>query len=113
MFLDDALTLNASEWSGDDAVVGFDVRHTFASFNDRVDRIAAGLQSLGLVAGDRLSILADNHPDYLATHFACARTGVILHVLNVRLTAGEMAFAVNDAASQILFVDDPYTTDPC
>ena len=112
MFLDDALTLNASEWSGNEAIVGADVRHTFASFNDRVDRIGAGLQSLGLVAGDRLSILADNHPDYLATHFACARTGVVLHVLNVRLTAGEMAYAVNDAASQILFVDDPYTTDP-
>ena len=123
VFLDDALIERAKrngdydeeydeERGGNDtAVIGREARFSFASFNERVNQLAGGLQSLGLNPGDRLSILANNHPDYLATHLACARIGVILHVLNVRLTPGEMAYAVNDASSSTIFVDEPFTSD--
>ncbi|MEM1156218.1 MAG: class I adenylate-forming enzyme family protein, partial [Pseudomonadota bacterium] len=108
-FLDDSLLLRSKQNPDDIAIAGTEITYSFKQFNARVDHIAAGLQVLGLKRGDRLTILADNSADYLATHYACARTGVILHVLNVSLTPSEMAYAVNDAGSQALVVDSTHT----
>jgi acyl-CoA synthetase (AMP-forming)/AMP-acid ligase II len=107
-FLDDPLIASVERAPTDVAIVGTDATLTYNEFLARVDELAGMLLALDLKPGDRVSILADNHSDYLAIHYATARTGIILHVLNVRLTPGEMAYAVNDAASQVLLVDDNY-----
>ena len=53
----------------------------------RLTRFAArALKSeLGVGRGDRVAILALNHPDYLVLLYACARLGAMLVPLNWRL----------------------------
>ena len=50
-------------------------------------RLFAG--ELGVSRGDRVGFLGTNHPDFLATLFACARIGAIMVPLNWRLTVTE------------------------
>ena len=77
---------------------------TYAAFATRIAAVARGLQSAcGVRHGDRVALLAANHPDYLVLLFACARLGAILVPLNWRLAVPELAFIVGDATPSVLF----------
>ena len=49
------------------------------------------VDALGLGVGDRVAVLAPNCPTYLATFFACSKSGVVGAPLNIRLTLSELA----------------------
>ena len=54
--------------------------------------------ALGVGRGDRVAILATNHPDYLVLLYACARLGAMLVPLNWRLAVPEQVFMLSDAS---------------
>jgi acyl-CoA synthetase (AMP-forming)/AMP-acid ligase II len=81
---------------------------SFGQLASRVQHLAGALESLGLKKGDRVSLLAQNRLDYLAYHYATSLLGVILHVMNTRQVLREWAWAINDAASSALIVDEPH-----
>jgi len=64
--------------------------------------------SLGLVAGDRVAILALNHPDWFIATFAAARCGVVLVPLNWRLSSSELQFVIQDSEPKLLLHDDEF-----
>ena len=67
--------------------------YTYAELDRRVDRLAAGLHGdLGVAAGDRVAVLAQNTSEIFEVQFACARLGAIFVPLNWRLTAPELDF---------------------
>lgn len=61
---------------------------TYAEADDRSDRVAAGIASLGVTKGDRVAILAPNRPEVLELYFACAKLGAVQVPLNVFLKGG-------------------------
>ncbi|HLW11757.1 MAG TPA: AMP-binding protein [Casimicrobiaceae bacterium] len=71
------------------------VRWTWAEFGAEVDRLAAGLASLGLRRGDRLGIWSPNRVEWLVTQFATARIGVILVNINPAYRLQELEYALN------------------
>ena len=81
---------------------------SFGQFASRVQHLAGALVSLGLEKGDRLSLLSQNRADYLTYHFATSMLGVVLHVMNTRQMVREWAWAVNDARSSGLVVDEAH-----
>ncbi len=80
-------------------------RFTYAEFDERIDRLAAHLATLGVKKGERVAVLAANSTDFLETQFACFRLGAIFTPLNIRLTVHELAFIVGDAAPLALIHD--------
>src|SRR5262249_23610997 len=75
----------------------------------RIARAARALKSqLALRAGDRVAILAANHPDFLVLLYACARLGAMLVPLNWRLAVPELAFIVRDASVKVLVVEQAF-----
>jgi acyl-CoA synthetase (AMP-forming)/AMP-acid ligase II len=72
-------------------------RSTFRELHDRVGRIAAALTKHGFKAGDRLALLLPNEPDYIELVYACARLGVIVVLLNTRLSVKEIDGILGDA----------------
>ncbi len=60
---------------------------TFREFQARVDALAAGLSALPLRQGERVCIVAHNHPAYLELYGACARLGLLAYPLHWRLTS--------------------------
>lgn len=71
----------------------------------RVAALAKALKSqLGVHRGDRVGVLAMNHPDYLVLLYACARLGAMLVPLNWRLAVPEQVFILSDAAVKVVVV---------
>lgn len=75
---------------GDDTI-------TYAAFVARTHALGARLTEAGVGEGDRVALLAENHPDTLAALFACARIGAVLMPLNWRLAPPELSFMFDHA----------------
>ncbi len=75
---------------------------TYRELGERTDRLAAGLYASGLRRGDRLAVLSETRPSYVALYTAAARLGVALITLNVRLHPDELAAVVAAAGPAAL-----------
>ena len=76
---------------------------TYAALARRIEAAARALKSvLGVGRGDRVAILAANHPDYLVLLYACARLGALMVPLNWRLAVPEQLFILADASAKAL-----------
>ena len=78
---------------------------TFAEIKEQVDRLASGLQKLGVLKGDRIGVLGKNSLEYFLLYGASAALGAIMVVINWRLSAEEALFNLNDCEPKLLFVD--------
>ena len=59
----------------------------------------------GLKRGDRVAILALNHPDWFITLFAAASTGLVLVPLNWRLAIEELSYVIEDSVPALILHD--------
>ena len=106
----DMLLRNARIFAERPAVIHEGGQISFGEFLARVDALAAGLGSIGIRKGDRICILAQNHPAYLDLYGACAKLGVLAYPINWRLTADEVRRVVERAEPSLMLADD--TTRP-
>ena len=81
-------------------------RATYQELLTRAGRLAGALRQLGIGAGDRVATLGWNHDRHLEAYYAIPAMGSVLHTLNLRLHADELAFIATDAGDRILIVDD-------
>ncbi len=81
-------------------------RYTYAHFHRRVHRLAHALASLGVKPGDRVATLCWNTQRHLEMYFAVPCLGAVLHTLNLRLGADQLAYIVNHAEDTVLVVDE-------
>jgi fatty-acyl-CoA synthase len=79
------------------ALVDRDQPVSYAALADESARLAAGLASLGIGAGDRVALWLPNLPAWLATFFACGRLGAIAVSVNTRFRSHEVADIVGRA----------------
>jgi fatty-acyl-CoA synthase len=80
-------------------------RYTYRNFYQRVHRLAHVLKNLGVEAGDRIGTLCWNSSRHLELYFAIPCAGCVLHTLNLRLAPDQLAYVINHAEDQIIFVD--------
>src|SRR5213596_1559264 len=82
---------------------------TYAAFWQRIVAASRALRSqLGVRRGDRVAMLATNHPDYLVLLYACARLGALLVPLNWRLAIAEQLFILTDAGAKVLVLEQAF-----
>jgi long-chain acyl-CoA synthetase len=86
------------------AVVYGLIRLTYRAFAERVQRLCNALQGLGIKPGDRLAVLMLNNHRYLELYHATADMGALIVPLNIRLSAGEIVYILNDSGSSTIFV---------
>ena len=81
-------------------------RLSYAQFDARISRLATHLRdTLKVVRGDRVAVLALNTTDTLEVQFACGRIGAVFLPLNTRLTVPELSYIVGDAAPKLMIHD--------
>lgn len=80
--------------------------HTFGDIYQRTRQLAQALTQLGLQKGDRVATLCWNHHVHLECYFGIPAAGGVMHTLNLRLSADEIAWIANDAQDRFLVVDD-------
>ena len=83
-------------------VVCGDRRFTYAEFGERVERLAFGLLSEGVLPGDRVAYLSFNTHQLLEGYFGAPLIRAIVMPLNVRLTAMELTGILNHAEPRVV-----------
>lgn len=102
------LRYSAQEFPRKTAVVCQDQRFTYAEFADRVGRLAGGLRTAGLKAGDRVAFLSLNCHRLLEAYFGVLEAGCVLLPLNYRLAAPELTYILNDSGASTLFLEQEF-----
>jgi len=83
-------------------------RWTFRQFADRTARLAGALHSLGVQPKDRVAMLALNSDRYLEYLMAIPWAGAVLNPCNIRWTADEITYSLDDSRSSVLIFDDTF-----
>ncbi|MBP7600970.1 MAG: long-chain fatty acid--CoA ligase [Thermoflexales bacterium] len=84
------------------ATVFFKGKLTYAQLNAQADRFAAGLQSLGVKAGDRVAVFLPNSPQFIIAFYGALKAGAVVVPTNPLYTADELARQVNDSGADTL-----------
>ena len=87
------------------AVVHGERRYTYRQFEERVNRLAAGLRRLGLRKLDRVAIISPNAPAMLDAHFGVPAAGLVLVPINTRLSSAEIGYIVGHSGAKVFLVD--------
>jgi len=87
------------------AVVDGPARRDYATLLERVRRLAAALQELGIGAGERVAVLAPNTSLALEATFAVPLAGGILCALNTRLAPEEIDYILSHCGASLLLHD--------
>ena len=91
-----------------EAIVSGARRFTYAEFGERCERLAAGLQRLGVGRGDRVAFLSFNGHELLEGYYAPALIHAISMPLNVRLSVTELAEILNHAEPRVLVFENDF-----
>lgn len=76
--------------------------HTWLDLDRRTDELAAGLAELGVGAGDRVGLLMSNRPEWCEATMAALKLDAIVVPMNVRFTATEVSYVVDDADCRVV-----------
>ena len=80
-------------------------RYRYRELASQSRRLARLLESYGIRQGDRVATLAWNHRRHLEAYFAIPSYGAVLHPLNLRLHADDLAYIIEHAGDRVLLVD--------
>ena len=83
---------------------------TYRELDERSNQGAHLFRSLGLVAGDAIACFIDNHPRYFEVIWAAQRSGLRFTCISSKLTAGEVAYIVEDCGAKV-FITAPALAD--
>ncbi len=83
-------------------------RYHLGDFSGRAQQLMGALDTLGIAPGERVATLAYNSFRHLEAYFGVPCSGRVLHTLNVRLSAEELAFVINDADDRAILVDPDF-----
>jgi fatty-acyl-CoA synthase len=86
-------------------------RYTYEALNARINRLANFLRDkLGVIEGDRVSILAKNSVVYLDLLYGLPKIGAIFAPFNWRLTAAEIIYMVKDLEPKVLICESGFAS---
>ncbi len=82
---------------------------SYSELFEQMRRFAAGLQGLGVEAGDRLALFADNSPRWFIADQGSLMAGAVNVVRSAQAEASELLYIVQDSGSTSLIVEDQAT----
>lgn len=77
---------------------------TWRQTNERSDRLASGLQRLGIGKGDVVAILAHDHVEMAEHWYACSKIGALRTGINWRYAPREMLHIIRDSGAKAVIV---------
>jgi acyl-CoA synthetase (AMP-forming)/AMP-acid ligase II len=90
------------------ALIDGDRSTTYKAFDERCSRVANGLIAMGAKPGDRIAAMDQNSDRYFEILFGAAKIGAVLVSVNWRLAPPEIAYILNDAGAEIIFLGEPF-----
>ncbi|MBK8256458.1 MAG: AMP-binding protein [Polyangiaceae bacterium] len=79
--------------------------YSFFELNDAIDRIAAGLASIGIRKGEAVLVSMKNRPEFIIAQAAIGRLGASAVSVSWRSTPPELEYIANHSHARALFFD--------
>lgn len=79
--------------------------YSYKMLKGEMNRVGAGLRSLGIRKGDRVCIYLDSSPEYLVSYFAIWRIGAVAVPTNIVYRGEELLHVLNDAGAVAVITD--------
>ncbi len=102
------LARTVEKWPRADALVCGARRERYGDLWDRIARMAGLLSARGIGRGDRVVLIVQNSPEYVATYYAVLSLGAIVTPLNSDARPSEVANCVAHCGARALVVDDTH-----
>jgi len=111
MYIDQAL-LRAVQINPNGVATKFLGRsQTWSEFLNTVQSVVSGINKAGAISKKNIGLLALNSDYYLEVLFSASWGGLPIVPINTRLVAREIAFLLDDAEVEFLFVDDAFINE--
>jgi len=108
MNLGQNLKINARKFPDTVALKDSSRSFTYPELNQRVNRLANGLLSLGLNKGDKVAVFMENSIEIVEIFLATAKTGIVMVPINFRLLGKDVAYIVDNSDAGALIVDSEF-----
>ena len=103
------LLRHGQQLHGDSTIITVEAGgHRSATFDEvaiRAEKLAAALRRLGIRDGDRVGTFCWNNQVHMEAYLAVPCMGAVLHTLNIRLAADQLAYVINHAEDRAIIVD--------
>lgn len=100
--LGELLTISALKYGGRPFVLTDERTCTYAEIDEWATRLADGLASIGVRAGDRVGLLMANYLEFVPLKFAIARAGATAVPLNYLYKSDELAYVLAQSECNVL-----------
>jgi len=83
-----------------------EVKITYSQLSEQIQQFAAGLQTLGVTYGERVSLIADNSPRWFIADQGIMTAGAINAVRSAQADKEELIYIISHSGSTALVVED-------
>lgn len=83
-------------------------RYDYATFNQRICRLAGALTAAGVKPGDTVAVMDWDSHRYLECMFAVPMIGAVLHTINIRLSPEQILYTMNHAEDIFVLVNSEF-----
>lgn len=82
---------------------------TYRELDQLTDAVAVSLLERGARPGDRVAVMSNPCPEYVAVNIAGAKLGVTVVGVNTRYTSAEVGYCLEDSQAKLLLFDPAFT----
>jgi len=82
-----------------------DTQYTWEKFNERVNKLANSLLTMGLNHQDRVAIYSDTRSQYFTAYMALAKAGLITVPINTAYKGEELSYLISNSGARAVIVD--------
>ena len=101
-----ALAFWARRWPTKTAIQSDETALSWHELDRRTDALAAGMASRGVRHGDVVGILMRNRVEFVEVLLGAFKAGAAVALLNLRFTAREMIYPVQDSGARLIVADE-------
>ena len=95
-----------SKYGAKTALIHNEINLSYSQLGQYVNSFANKLKSLGIVKGDKVSILLPNLPEFVISYFAVQKLGAIAVTLNIMSTVYELRYLLENSDSKAVVTTD-------
>jgi acyl-CoA synthetase (AMP-forming)/AMP-acid ligase II len=79
-------------------------RYSYRILNERINRLASGLEQMGVTQGDIVAVFDYDSHRYLECFFAIPMMGAVLQTINWRLSTEQILYTLNHAEAKVIII---------
>ena len=84
------------------------LRYNYRTLNERIRRLAGGLEKLDVKPGDTVAVFDYDSHRYLECFFAIPMMGAVLQTINWRLSADQILYTINHAEAKMIIIHNDF-----